>query len=137
MSGAGWGEPFPYVELMWRSVFCICPAGFGQWSRRLTDSILVGCIPVIVADFYALPFAEFMRWDAFTLRIHSSSVRSLPDILRSISSERVRELQMGLEEVRPYFDACAPMESSALARMIVRSVASVMTQESRPIHSFK
>jgi hypothetical protein len=43
------GSHGDYVKEVRQSLFCLCPRGFASWSRRLFDSIQLGCIPVIIA----------------------------------------------------------------------------------------
>ena len=51
------GTSIKYAQNMRRSVFCLCPRGFAVWSPRVYESVLSGCIPVIMADGMHLPFS--------------------------------------------------------------------------------
>lgn len=52
-----------YYEDMQRSVFCLCPVGWAPWSPRLVEAVVLGCIPVIIADDIVLPFAVAIPWE--------------------------------------------------------------------------
>ena len=51
------GKSPTYSENLRRSIFCLCPRGFAVWSPRVYESVLSGCIPVILADGMHLPFS--------------------------------------------------------------------------------
>ena len=48
-------SPNNYTHAQRRSIFCLCPQGHAVWSPRLIESLLHGCIPVVLADAYWLP----------------------------------------------------------------------------------
>lgn len=50
-----------------QATFCIVPPGDAPSSKRLYSVIAAGCIPVIVADEFVLPF-PFLPWHRFSLR---------------------------------------------------------------------
>ncbi|KAK4357696.1 hypothetical protein RND71_023306 [Anisodus tanguticus] len=56
-------HPTTYYEDMQRSIFCLCPLGWAPWSPRLVESLVIGCIPVIIADDIVLPFADAIPWE--------------------------------------------------------------------------
>lgn len=37
----------------------------------LSDALMAGCIPVIVADMYVMPFEEVIDWDRYVMTINS------------------------------------------------------------------
>jgi len=49
-------HPTTYYEDMERAVFCLCPLGWAPWSLRLVETVIFGCIPVIIVNdiFYPL-----------------------------------------------------------------------------------
>lgn len=56
-----------YNELLRSAAFCGAMPGDG-YSARLEDSIINGCIPVIIQDFVHLAFETYLDYDAFTIR---------------------------------------------------------------------
>jgi glucuronyl/N-acetylglucosaminyl transferase EXT2 len=44
------------------SVFCLVVRGARLGQPSLYDVMKAGCIPVIVADTYVLPFSEVLDW---------------------------------------------------------------------------
>lgn len=47
-----------YCNLMARSVFALCPRGYGKSSFRIAEAIQYGAIPVYVSDEHVLPYNE-------------------------------------------------------------------------------
>ncbi|CAE8588209.1 unnamed protein product [Polarella glacialis] len=46
-----------YLERKGNSHFCLIPGGTSPWTNQLYESILCGCIPVILSDEYEVAFA--------------------------------------------------------------------------------
>jgi hypothetical protein len=86
-----------YLSLPRASTFTLCPAGWGRWSFRMTEAILSGSIPIILADYYELPFRATVPWSEFSLVLPESGLKRIDRIVRSISPEKVLWLQRGLE----------------------------------------
>lgn len=47
-----------YCNLMARSVFALCPRGYGKSSFRIAEAIQYGAIPVYVSDEFVLPYND-------------------------------------------------------------------------------
>ncbi|RZC67210.1 hypothetical protein C5167_010895 [Papaver somniferum] len=59
--------PLVYQKKFYRTKFCICPGGSQVNSARITDSIHYGCVPVILSDYYDLPFNDILNWRKFSV----------------------------------------------------------------------
>lgn len=77
-----------YKRELSRSRFCGVLPGDG-WSGRMEDSILNGCIPVIIQDGIHLPFENVLNYESFTLRIAEDDIPQLITILKSINETEV------------------------------------------------
>lgn len=91
---------------MLRSTFCLCPLGWALWSPRIAESVLAGCIPVIIADSIRLPFDSALNWRTFSVKVSEELVRDgqLKQILMGISAASVRKKQRALASVRTAMD---------------------------------
>jgi hypothetical protein len=69
------------------------------WSARAEDSILHGCIPVLVTDAVEPVLHGVVDWSQFSIRVPQAQLAQLPNILRSIKPERVAEMQAALARV--------------------------------------
>jgi hypothetical protein len=92
-----------YIDEVKDSVFCLCPRGFAPWSRRLYDSILLGCIPVIIADYIELPFEDLIDYRKFTVKISEENVVFVKQILLTIPPEEIRKKQEYMKTIYHHF----------------------------------
>ncbi|KAK3148234.1 hypothetical protein QOZ80_3BG0292440 [Eleusine coracana subsp. coracana] len=77
-----------YYEELASSVFCGVLPGDG-WSGRMEDSMLQGCIPVIIQDGIFLPYENVLNYNSFAVRIPEDDIPNLITILRGINETRV------------------------------------------------
>ena len=106
----GEGKTPQYIDNLRRSVFCLCPRGFAVWSPRPYESVVSGCIPVIIADNMHLPFSfegSGLDWREFSVMIPESRVRAggasgtqLKNILLAMSPGAILAKQRALRSVR-------------------------------------
>ncbi|OAY74476.1 putative glycosyltransferase [Ananas comosus] len=89
-----------YQKQFYRTKFCICPGGSQVNSARIADSIHYGCIPVILSNYYDLPFNDILDWRKFSIILKESDVYQLKSVLKSISNEEFIALHNSLVEVR-------------------------------------
>lgn len=79
----------PYEELqahMHRSTFCLLPPGGTASSRRLTDVVLSGCIPVFIGPpWHAMPLARHLDYTAFAVFVNVRSMRSVANLSHATS----------------------------------------------------
>eukprot|EP00271_Cylindrocystis_brebissonii_P004655 TRINITY_DN16458_c0_g1_i1.p1 TRINITY_DN16458_c0_g1~~TRINITY_DN16458_c0_g1_i1.p1 ORF type:complete len:486 (-),score=88.67 TRINITY_DN16458_c0_g1_i1:967-2424(-) len=89
-------HPASYYEDMQRALFCLCPLGWAPWSPRIVESVIFGCIPVIIADDIVLPFADAIPWDKIAVFVREKDVPQLDVILGAIGPSRIRRMQRHL-----------------------------------------
>lgn len=71
------GVTVPYRELPRRARTWLCPRGFSAYTYRISEAVLSGAMPWILADDYRLPFASRIDWEQFTLRSAESKLGSV------------------------------------------------------------
>jgi hypothetical protein len=91
------------VAMISRSVFTLCPAGFGRWTFRFGQALALGSIPVLLADGYELPHSDYIDWDSIAIRVEESRVAEIPDLLRAVSDEEIAARQASLVSYGPLF----------------------------------
>ena len=99
-----------FVRTMERSVFSLCPRGYGATSFRICESLQHGSIPVYVYDKSWLPFADEFNFDDIGIRIHQTKIPQIYDILRSKTGEEIEQyLINGARIYKEYFtfEGCA------------------------------
>jgi len=81
LSTSGQDKPRDYMTLLSKSRYCLYVYGDRAHTARLYDIITFGCVPVIVADGYDLPFSWLFDWSKFSVRVLEDDVAKLPRIL--------------------------------------------------------
>ena len=88
-----------YLKKVSQSQFCLSPRGVAGWSPRTFDSILMGCIPVLVADYTAYPFQRTLDWTKFAVFVREAEIPVIGEILSAISPERMTEMHLALKAI--------------------------------------
>lgn len=95
--------PFSYAEGFMTSKFCLQAKGFEVNTARLGDSIFYGCVPVIIADYYDLPWQDILDWSKFSVVVTHDDIPLLRTRLEAVSDERYAELQRNVMVARKHF----------------------------------
>ncbi len=82
-----------YPLILTESTFCLIMKTAILGHPILSDSLMSGCIPVIIIDNYILPFEEKIDWKRFSIRIWEHSLHNLFDILKSFSQNKIIEMR--------------------------------------------
>lgn len=96
-------ESHIYIDYMKKSKYCICPKGYEVWSTRVMESILYGCVPVMISDNYVPPFFQVLNWSEFSVILPEKDVPKLKQVFMDIPQWRYLELERGVREVRRHF----------------------------------
>ncbi|CAN6164911.1 unnamed protein product [Urochloa humidicola] len=111
-----------YYSYMRRARFCLCPSGYEVASPRVVEAIHAGCVPVIVSDGYALPFADVLRWEAFSVAVPVVDIPRLREVLERIPAAEVERMMQGVRLVKRHFTLPQPPERLDVFHMILHSV---------------
>ena len=111
-----------YFSYMHRARFCLCPSGHEVASPRVVEAIHAGCVPVLVSDGYATPFADVLRWEAFSVSVPVADIPRLKEILERIPLAEVERLLDGVRLVKQHFTLRQPPERLDMFHMIMHSV---------------
>ena len=82
-----------FKEIMERSIFSLCPRGYGKTSFRINESLNLGSIPVYIYDESWLPFNDEINFSDYGILIDKSSLPEIDNILKSIKSSEIEGLQ--------------------------------------------
>ncbi|CAK9162718.1 unnamed protein product [Ilex paraguariensis] len=94
---------FPYEEGFRRSRYCLHVKGYEVNTARVSDAIHYGCIPVLISDYYDLPFANVLDWNKFSVIISPGDIAFLKNKLLSISRKAYLNMYQNLCIVRRHF----------------------------------
>ena len=87
-----------YREDFLNSKFCLCPPGWATWTPRLYEALLLGCVPVVVADDNALPYARTLDYSKFSVHIAEKHATKLRTILKA-AEKQIDQLRQGMKDV--------------------------------------
>ncbi|KAF7055411.1 hypothetical protein CFC21_062940 [Triticum aestivum] len=77
-----------YYEELASSIFCGVLPGDG-WSGRMEDSMLQGCIPVIIQDGIFLPYENVLNYNSFAVRIQEDDIPNLIGVLQGMNETQI------------------------------------------------
>lgn len=101
---AGPGEQL-YREILWASQFCFVLNGSSSVNNvRLVETIMHGCIPVVVADDFQPPFHRDLSWWDIAIFVRTREIPLLPQILGSMSVELAEHKRHLLQKAAPHLD---------------------------------
>ncbi|CAD7924264.1 unnamed protein product [Amoebophrya sp. A120] len=90
--------------LMGDSKFCFVPRGKSAWSLRLYEALFADCIPVLLSDFWELPFEDFIDYSKMLIKWPANIVTpELVDYLRSIPTTVLDRMVEEIHRVRCWF----------------------------------
>jgi len=99
----------PYSDELLGSKFCFHVRGYEVNTARIGDSLYYGCVPVIIANHYDLPFADVLNWKSFSVVVTTLDIPLLKKILKGIvSSGEYLILQKNVLKVREHFQWHSP-----------------------------
>ncbi|KAK6125843.1 hypothetical protein DH2020_040411 [Rehmannia glutinosa] len=108
-----------YQKRFYRTKFCICPGGSQVNSARIADSIHYGCIPVILSNYYDLPFNDIINWHKFSVVLKEKDVYQLKQILKNKTQEEFVTLHNNLVKVQKHFQWNSPPLSHDAFHMVM------------------
>lgn len=93
-----------YCEIMSRSVFTLCPRGYGKTSFRICEALQYGSIPVYISDSFIIPHDEdFADYGV----IINTDLTDMSDIYTSLlqmdEKEIIRKQKRCFEVYRSYY----------------------------------
>eukprot|EP00941_MAST-03F_sp_MAST-3F-sp1_P003681 g3681.t1 len=112
---AGFIAPILYFEYLANSIFCLAPPGHQQWTPRIAQALLAGCIPVIIEyddkdcntplNKYenVHPWEKRIDYDSFSIRTRSCNIGRLREKLLNIPKNKIQQMQEEGKKIRHFF----------------------------------
>ena len=99
--------PPEYLSYLRNATFCLVPRGDNEMTRKFTEAIVAGCIPVMIVDMPALPFERRLDYAAFSYEFDLKKVLERPmlvmETLLRVPAAEVRAKRRALLRVRRHF----------------------------------
>lgn len=76
-----------FCSILSKSVFTLCPRGFGLTSFRICEALEQQSIPVYISDEFIIPGHK--EFNEYGVLIHSDQINEIDDILKSISVDQI------------------------------------------------
>lgn len=93
-----------FIEIMQRSIFSLCPRGYGLTSFRICEALRVGSIPVYIYDEPLIPFIDKFNFEDIGILIHESQLGEIDNILKGKSIEEIEKYtSKGVEIYNEFF----------------------------------
>lgn len=99
-----------FSDEMERSVFSLCPRGYGATSFRICEALQRGSIPVYIYDKPWIPWVDEFDFNKIGILIHESNIGSIKDIINSKTEEEISQYRMNGQRIyEEYFsfEGCA------------------------------
>ncbi|KAL2541073.1 putative glucuronoxylan glucuronosyltransferase F8H [Abeliophyllum distichum] len=114
-----------YQSEVVRSKFCLCPLGWAPWSPRIVESVVLGCVPVIIADGSQLPFPSAVPWAEISITVAEKNVSNLGKILENVAATNLSSMQRRLwdPEIRKSLLFNVPMMNGDATWQVLESLS--------------
>lgn len=80
-----------FCGILSRSVFTLCPRGFGESSFRIQEALQYGSIPVYISDKFIFP--GNIDFNEYGVVVNHNDVMRLHDILSSFTDQEIKQKQ--------------------------------------------
>lgn len=86
-----------YCRIIARSVFTLCPRGYGQTSFRILEAMQQWSIPVYISNEFVLP--HNIPFYTYGVQIKEHEIENIVDILNYITPEEIKHKQQAIKEL--------------------------------------
>ncbi|KAG8547099.1 hypothetical protein GDO81_029091, partial [Engystomops pustulosus] len=129
---------YEYPQVLQDATFCLVLRGARLGQAMLSDVLQAGCVPVIVADSYVLPFSEVLDWKRASVVIPEEKILEMYSILQNLPQRQVEEMQRQKwsSVSNPLFLPLIPPQSQGFTAVVltydrVESLFRVITEVSK------
>ena len=93
-----------FSNVMSKSIFSLCPRGYGATSFRICEALQHGSIPVYISDKPWIPFNNIINFNDYGVLIHVKDIDHIDNILKSIPKEEIeKKINIGKNIYNEYY----------------------------------
>lgn len=81
-----------FCKILSKSIFTLCPRGYGQTSFRICEALQYGSIPVYISDEFIFPHRD--DFTEYGVVIDANNLSEIPEILLRYTPEMIERLQV-------------------------------------------
>ena len=93
-----------FLQSKVRSKFCLVPSGTSPWTNHLYESLIAGCVPVILSDDFELPFWDKIPWKQISIKWPESAVEHLYEHLASFNQTSLDIMIKHIKQISCWVD---------------------------------
>ena len=82
-----------FREVTRRSIFSLCPRGYGATSYRLYEAMQLGAVPVYLSDKHLLPWSDEIDWSQFCVIARPTDAQRILTMTLEMKEGDVRKMQ--------------------------------------------
>ncbi|CAM9463256.1 unnamed protein product [Lampetra fluviatilis] len=86
-------KTYSYPEILQEATFCVVLRRARLGQSALSDAMQAGCIPVIFADSYVLPFSDVLDWKRASVVLPEEKIPEMYNILKTIPHKQIVDMQ--------------------------------------------
>ena len=120
-----------YRSLLANSTFCLVMRGDNENTRKFTEAILAGCIPVLIADMPSWPFARRLDYRSFSYEFDwRKAIRDPHGVVRAllaVPAEEIAAKQRKLLNVRRHFFYHDDVARPGAVRQLIQDICTAPT----------
>mmetsp|Transcript_10298 Transcript_10298/g.31034 ORF Transcript_10298/g.31034 Transcript_10298/m.31034 type:complete len:565 (-) Transcript_10298:21-1715(-) len=90
--------------VMGNAKFCFVPKGKSAWSLRFYEALFANCVPVVLSDYWELPFQDFLDVPSFVIKWPMENVgNQLLDFLEQLPPSVVEAYMASSRKLRCWY----------------------------------
>jgi hypothetical protein len=75
---------FFYKKNMIKSIFALCPRGYGPASFRMYEALQMKLIPIYISDEFWLPYNDQISWKKIVVLINENEIDQIPSLINNL-----------------------------------------------------
>ena len=132
------GHSPSYLQELADSKMCLAPPGYALWTPRLTEAIVVGCVPLVIGDDIELPFERLVDYRSVAVRVKEERTGILASVLEGVDDSVLEMKRANIQNVWKRFVYNEPSQPGDAFDSIMQLLAQKVKGGNRPVgnHEF-